>query len=68
MIAEGPKVTDEGGRRVASRRSSSVIGYLLSLMLVAGYGRPWTILAGIVGATLANRLAAEFISAWLAGC
>ena len=33
---------------------------LLSLMLVARYGRPWLILA----ATLANHLTAGFIGAW----
>src|SRR5260370_42337877 len=40
---------------------------LLSLMLVARYGRPGTILTGILGATLANHLAAGFIGAWFGG-
>jgi Ca2+/H+ antiporter, TMEM165/GDT1 family len=39
---------------------------LLSLMLVARYGRP-CILAGILSATLANHLAAGFIGAWFGG-
>ena len=34
---------------------------LLSLMLVARYGRPWLILAGILAATLANHAAAGLI-------
>ena len=37
---------------------------LLSLMLVARYGRPWLILAGILAATFANHLTAGFIGAW----
>jgi putative Ca2+/H+ antiporter (TMEM165/GDT1 family) len=40
---------------------------LLSLMLVARYGRPWAILAGILFATLANHLAAGFLGAWFGG-
>jgi putative Ca2+/H+ antiporter (TMEM165/GDT1 family) len=40
---------------------------LLSLMLVARYGRPLTILADILGATLANHLAAGCIGAWFGG-
>jgi putative Ca2+/H+ antiporter (TMEM165/GDT1 family) len=40
---------------------------LLSLMLVARYGRPWAILAGILSATLANHLAAGFFGAWFGG-
>jgi Ca2+/H+ antiporter, TMEM165/GDT1 family len=34
---------------------------LLSLMLVARYGRPWSILAGILAATLANHAAAGLV-------
>ena len=40
---------------------------LLSLMLVARYGCPWAILAGILFATLANHLAAGFLGAWFGG-
>lgn len=36
---------------------------LLSLMLVARYGRPWPILAGILVATLANHSAAGLLGA-----
>jgi putative Ca2+/H+ antiporter (TMEM165/GDT1 family) len=38
---------------------------LLSLMLVARYGRPWAILAGILFATLANHLAAGWFGGFL---
>ena len=37
---------------------------LLALVLAAHYRKPWPILAGILGATLANHLAAGVIGAW----
>lgn len=38
---------------------------LLSLMLVARYKRPWTILAGVFTATLLNHLMAAWLGAWI---
>lgn len=39
---------------------------LLSLMLVLRYKKPWTIMAGIFAATLANHWASTYVGAWLA--